>query len=152
MIKNIVNFVISLNKNVTYIIKKKMPIDKLVPSPLKGKRYRAYINWNGESYHIDFGSSKHESYPFHKDSERKLRYVKRHKKDWTGKKFTRITPGVLALRILWGYPDVRKSVKSFNREFKKKKLKVDPEIRGNYLKNFQKKYNLSEQSAYLNFE
>lgn len=82
-------------------------------STREGKRYMA--KFRGKTIH--FGSSEHDSYPFHKDKERRARYIQRHQKreDWTRSGMT--TPGWWAKHVLWSEPTIRESLQAIRRAF-----------------------------------
>ena len=86
----------------------------LTDSTREGKRYM--VKLRGKTIH--FGSSEHDSYPFHKDKERRARYIQRHQKreDWTRSGMT--TPGFWAKHVLWGEPTIRESLQAIRRTFK----------------------------------
>ena len=85
----------------------------LTDSTRDGKRYM--IKFRGKTIH--FGSSEHDSYPFHKDKERKARYIQRHRKreDWTRSGMG--TPGFFAKHVLWNEPTIQGSLQSLRRNF-----------------------------------
>ena len=65
-----------------------------------------------------FGANGASDYTKHKDSERKLRYIKRHKanEDWNSP----MTAGALSRWVLWNKPSYRDSVDDYKRKFKLK--------------------------------
>tara|TARA_Y100000114_G_C11728822_1_gene312423 strand:+ start:571 stop:885 length:315 start_codon:yes stop_codon:yes gene_type:complete len=85
----------------------------LTDSDRAGKRYMVKI---GDKT-IHFGSSDHDSYPFHKDPKRKELYIQRHKKreNWT--KSGVFTPGFWAKHVLWGKPTIFGSLKDISELF-----------------------------------
>ena len=90
-----------------------MKLVKIVKSPIKEKKYRAYFS-NGK--HTDFGASGYSDFTKHKDPERKKRYIERHRKRENWKDPT--TAGSLSLYILWNKPTFRASVADYKRRFK----------------------------------
>jgi hypothetical protein len=85
---------------------------KIVKSPKKEKKYRAYFS-NGK--HTDFGASGMSDYTKHKDPERKKRYIIRHKKNENWKDPT--TAGALSRWVLWNKPSFRASVSDYKKRF-----------------------------------
>jgi len=85
------------------------------PSTKKNKKYKAVIN-NDKTIH--FGSSAHSDFTRHKDTERKERYIARHKKneDWT--KSGVDTAGYMSRWINWNMPTIEESVKDLNKKYK----------------------------------
>lgn len=90
---------------------------KIKPSTRKGKRFDAFIEQNNKQYKISFGDSTRESYPYHKDKKRKILYMKRHLR-FLKKTFNKIEPPILSTCILWGYPDLNKSINAFKKQLK----------------------------------
>lgn len=60
-----------------------------------------------------FGDPHMLSYPFHKNKERKRRYMLRHQRDLRTRDPTRA--GFLSWYILWQFTSVSKSVREYNR-------------------------------------
>ena len=95
---------------------KKLKLVKIIKSPIKTKKYRAYFN---DETHTDFGAKGYENYggvgkERHLDKERKKRYIERHKKeDWTKPK----KAGTLSRYVLWNKESFRKSVDDYKRKF-----------------------------------
>jgi len=87
------------------------------PSPNKEKKYRAtfYSPSQKDFLHIDFGAKGYEDYTMHKDSERKKRYIERHKKNenWNNP----LTAGTLSRYILWEYTDLNKAIREYKKRF-----------------------------------
>jgi hypothetical protein len=92
---------------------RKLKLIKIVKSPNKKKKYRAYFS-NGK--HTDFGATGYSDFTKHKDPERKKRYMDRHRKRENWKSPT--TAGALSLYILWNKPSFRGSVSDYKRRFK----------------------------------
>ena len=81
------------------------------------KKYDAIIQKeNGRTKTISFGSAGMSDYTIHKDTERKQRYLNRHKKneDWNDYE----TAGFYATRLLWNKPSLRENKKDTNNKFK----------------------------------
>ena len=93
--------------------KDKLKLVKIVKSPKKEKKYRAYFS-NGK--HTDFGAAGYSDFIKHKDPARKERYIKRHRSRENWKDPT--TAGALSLYILWNKPTFRASVADYKRRFK----------------------------------
>jgi len=68
-----------------------------------------------DGYKVHFGAAGYEDYTIHKDSERKNRYIQRHKKneDWNNTK----TPGFWALHLLWNKPTIKESIEDIKRKY-----------------------------------
>lgn len=62
-----------------------------------------------------FGASGYSDYTIHRDVSRKLRYIKRHKKNenWNDP----YSAGALALWILWNKPTLNASILDYKRKF-----------------------------------
>ena len=96
---------------------KKLKLVKIVKSPIKTKKYRAFFN---DETHTDFGAKGYENYggvgkERHLDEERKKRYIERHKKeDWTKPK----KAGTLSRYVLWNKKTFRESVNDYKKRFK----------------------------------
>ena len=98
--------------------KGKLKLIKIVKSPNKTKKYRAYFN---DGTHTDFGAKGYENYggvgkERHLDEKRKKRYIERHKRNenWKNPK----SAGSLSRYILWNKPTFRASVADYKRRFK----------------------------------
>lgn len=70
---------------------------KVIKSPKPGKKYRAIFD-DGKT--VDFGASGMEDYTMHKDTERRERYLSRHRHDLETNDPRRA--GYLSYYILWG--------------------------------------------------
>jgi hypothetical protein len=79
----------------------------LYPSNIKGKRYTLYVPKGNKNIKIDFGSSEHENYTMHKDSERKRLYRIRHHKDNIDNPYH---AGFWAYHVLWNKPSLQESM------------------------------------------
>jgi hypothetical protein len=88
----------------------------LYPSNIKGKRYTVYVPTAGSRSQrqslpslvkVDFGSSEHENYTIHKDSERKRLYRIRHHKDNIDNPYH---AGFWAYHVLWNKPSLQESM------------------------------------------
>ena len=68
---------------------------------------------------VPFGASGMSAYTIHKDSERKARYINRHKgmnEDWT--KSCINTTGFYSKHILWNKTTLKGSVEDLNKRYK----------------------------------
>ena len=91
---------------------KKLKLIKIVKSPNKDKKYRAYFS---DGKHTDFGASGYSDFTKHKNEERKKRYITRHKsrENWKSPK----TAGALSRYILWNKTYFRESVDDYKKRF-----------------------------------
>lgn len=80
----------------------------LYPSKVKGKRYTIYVPRGNRVVKIDFGSSDHDNYTIHKDSERKRLYQIRHKNDHINDPYS---AGFWSWWVLWNKPSLQDSLK-----------------------------------------
>jgi len=86
---------------------------RIIPSPLKTKKYQAIFN---DGKKINFGQKGASDYTIHHDKERRQRYLDRHKvhEDWDNPK----TAGALSKWLLWGESiSLATNVANFNRRF-----------------------------------
>ena len=79
----------------------------------KDKKLKAVID-NKKTVH--FGATGYSDFTKHKDSDRKDKYIDRHKKNenWNDYK----TAGFYAKHILWNKPTIQESIKDTNNKFK----------------------------------
>ena len=79
-----------------------------------GKKLQAVVG--GKTVH--FGAAGASEYTKHGDSERKGRYLARHKarEDWSRSGID--TPGFYAKHVLWNKPTLRESVADLNRRYR----------------------------------
>jgi len=91
----------------------KLKLIKIVKSPNKKKKYRAYFS-NGK--HTDFGAKGYSDLIHHKSLERQKRYLERHKsrENWNDP----TTAGALSRYILWNKTSFRESVADYKKRFK----------------------------------
>lgn len=80
----------------------------LYPSKVRGKRYTIYVPRGNRVVKIDFGSSDHDNYTIHKDSERKRLYQIRHKNDHINDPYS---AGFWSWWVLWNKPSLQDSLK-----------------------------------------
>lgn len=66
---------------------------------------------------ISFGARGYSDYTKHKDSQRKQRYINRHKvrENWTKSGIT--TPGFWSRWILWNKPTLKESIENTEKRF-----------------------------------
>jgi hypothetical protein len=87
----------------------------LVPSPLKGKKWRAVFS---DGTHTDFGAEGYEDYTTHHDPLRRERYRQRHRNDYIENPRT---AGALSWYILWGrHTSLVRNLQEFKQRFKDK--------------------------------
>lgn len=82
------------------------------PSNKPDKKYTAIID-NKKS--INFGANGMSDYTLHKDTDRKNRYIQRHKKneDWNNI----YTAGFWSKNILWNKKTLNESIKDTNKKY-----------------------------------
>lgn len=97
---------------------KNMKLVKIVKSPRKEKKYRAYFS---DGTHTDFGAKGYQNYggtgaERHLDENRKKRYIQRHSKreNWNNPK----SPGALSRWVLWNKKTLQASISDYKRRFK----------------------------------
>ncbi len=85
----------------------------------KDKKFDAIVDGKKT---ISFGSKGMSDMTQHKDTERKKRYINRHKKNenWNDAK----TAGSYAKPVLWNKPTLQASVADLNKQFPKLKVEV----------------------------
>ncbi len=85
---------------------------KIVKSPNKDKKYRAYFD-NGK--YTDFGAAGYSDFTKHGDVMRRDRYDLRHKKreNWNDP----FSAGALAKYILWNKPTLEASIADYKKRF-----------------------------------
>jgi hypothetical protein len=98
--------------------KSKLKLLKIVKSPIKTKKYRAYFN---DGSHTDFGAKGYQNYggvgkERHLDEERKKRYIERHKRNenWKNPK----SAGSLSRYVLWNKKTLKASIADYKKRFK----------------------------------
>ena len=90
----------------------KLKLIKIVKSPNKEKKYRAYFS---NCKHTDFGAAGYSDLTQHKDFERQKRYLNRHKSRENWRDPT--TAGSLSRYILWNKTTFRGSVADYKKRF-----------------------------------
>jgi len=83
--------------------------EKLIKSPIAGKKWRVYLSDGDHERHVDFGATGYEDYTQHHDAKRKALYLLRHKsrEDWT--KSGIYTAGFWSRWLLWNLPSLHAS-------------------------------------------
>lgn len=101
-------------------LRRKSPLKlvKIVKSPNKAKKYRAYFN---DGKHTDFGASGYQNYggvgkSRHLNEDRKKRYIARHKsrENWKNPK----SAGALSRYVLWNKTTLKASIADYKKRFK----------------------------------
>lgn len=84
-------------------------------STRKEKKLMATFEVNGRKKTTHFGAFGYSDFTIHKDVQRKLRYVARHRsrENWNDP----TTAGALALYILWNKPTLQASIADYKRRF-----------------------------------
>ena len=87
----------------------------LTNSPLKTKKYKVVITDGKKKKTINFGAKGYEDFTIHKNTERKNRYIDRHKsnEDWQDP----FTAGFWALHALWNKPTLQGSLNDIKHKF-----------------------------------
>jgi hypothetical protein len=85
---------------------------RIVKSPLKTKKYRAYFS---DNTHTDFGATGYDDFTITKNVEQKNRYIARHKarENFNNPK----SAGALSRWILWNKPNMKASINDFKKRF-----------------------------------
>ena len=77
------------------------------------KKWMVYVEPPGKTIH--FGAKGMSDYTIHKDKDRKMRYIARHKSRENWRDPT--TPGALSRFILWNKPDLKASIADYKMRF-----------------------------------
>lgn len=104
-----------------YNYKKKTPHRVTIkPSTRKDKKKMAifYDKYGNKIKTTHFGAKNYSDFLKHKDTERKKRYINRHRANENWK--NPMSAGALSRYILWGEPTFRKSVDLYKKKFKLK--------------------------------
>ena len=99
----------------------------IIKSKKPDKKYDAIIyREDGRTKTVSFGQSGASDYTIHKDKDRMMRYIARHRanEDWSSEGYE--TAGWFSRWILWNLPSLRASVADTNKRFRKmnKKLRL----------------------------
>lgn len=88
----------------------------IVPARDGVHKYLATFNDNGVKRMIKFGAVGYEDYTQHKDPNRRLAYIARHRarEDWNNP----MTPGALSRFILWEKTSLRSALLDYRRRFR----------------------------------
>jgi hypothetical protein len=95
-----------------------MIIATIVPTPRKGKKWRAIITEDKKLLGtVDFGAKGYSDFPQHKDKTRRMMYLKRHSinQDWT--RTGMLTAGFWCRWLLWNKPTLRGSGNDIKKRF-----------------------------------
>ena len=85
----------------------------------KNKKFDARIDGKKT---VSFGAAGMSDFTKHKDSERKQRYINRHKKNENWSDPT--TAGFMSKNLLWNKPTLTESIKDTNNRFKNINIKL----------------------------
>lgn len=85
----------------------------LSPSYIKSKKWTVLVD--GKVVH--FGAKGYSDYTKHKDSERKDRYISRHRKRENWKKSGIDTAGFWSRWLLWNKPSLGASIRDIEKRF-----------------------------------
>ena len=88
---------------------------KIILSKSNRKEKKFMVKINNRTTH--FGAKGYSDYTKHKDSERKQRYINRHKKRENWAKSGIKTAGFWSRWLLWGEPTLNKSIKKIEDKF-----------------------------------
>lgn len=85
------------------------------PSSRKGKKWMVTFYNQGRKGTVHFGASGYEDFTTHKDEERKMNYLKRHKanQDWNDPH----TAGFWARWALWNKPTLSESLRDIEQRY-----------------------------------
>lgn len=93
----------------------------------EGKKYVVtIIHENGRRKTVHFGAEGMSDYTKHKDYDRMLRYIKRHKKRENWKKSGVDTAGFWAKWLLWSKTTLKDSIKNIESRFNVKIYRREP--------------------------
>ena len=109
----------------------------IISKSTKNKKYMANID---KTKNIHFGQSGASDMTMHNDSDRKKKYINRHKKneDWSAKGYR--SAGFLAKHILWNKKTIKESVNDINKRFKNFNVKPLKSLPRNYTLILYHKY------------
>jgi hypothetical protein len=93
--------------------RKQIKLLSIKKSKVKGKKYTATFLINKRKKVIHFGASGMSDYTKHKDHRRRLRYIKRHRKDLRTNNPARA--GYLSMFILWNKKSLSQSIKDYRK-------------------------------------
>ena len=97
----------------------------IIKSKKPDKKYDAIIyREDGRTKTVSFGQAGASDYTIHKDKDRMMRYILRHKEreDWTSE--GNETAGFYSRWILWNLPSLRASVADTNTRFSNINIKL----------------------------
>jgi hypothetical protein len=88
---------------------------RLTKSPKADKKFRVIFVDSGKS--VDFGGKGYSDYTIHKDRERMLRYLVRHRRRETWTKGGVYTPGFWSRWLLWSRPSLGGAKRLMTKKF-----------------------------------
>ena len=88
------------------------------PNKTKKMEARFYSKEGDLVKRTSFGARGYSDYTIHKDKDRQLRYLRRHRKREDWKRYT--SPGSLSRYVLWGDPSLKRAKQKFAKKFKLK--------------------------------
>ena len=91
----------------------KLKLISIKKSKIKGKKLTAKFEINGSARTIHFGAAGMSDFTKHKDTERRKRYIFRHKKDLKTNDPSRA--GYLSMFVLWNKPSLNRSIADYRR-------------------------------------
>lgn len=109
-----------------------MPITqvKISRSPIEGKLYRVEV-YAGDKREktIHFGEDKSNSFPDHKDKDRRMRYLERHNKErkdgyWNHHYINLKRPSYWSRWLLWEEPTITGSLNKIREKFPRIEFKM----------------------------
>lgn len=89
---------------------------QLFPATSKNKRFGVYVPKGKGQIKVQFGSPDYENYTMHRDSERKQRYIDRHRHDNLTDPYS---SGFWSMHVLWNKPSLSTSMKDAVKKAKK---------------------------------
>lgn len=83
-------------------------------SERNNKRYK--VSRYGSNKHINFGDPNYDNFTIHKNNNRKINYLSRHKsrENWNDPN----TAGFWSTNLLWNKPTIEDSIKDIEKRFK----------------------------------
>jgi hypothetical protein len=88
---------------------------RLIKSPKGDKKFRAIFVDSGKF--VDFGGKGYSDYTIHKDRERMMRYLVRHRRRETWTRAGMYTPGFWSRWLLWSYPTMEGAKRLMTKKF-----------------------------------
>lgn len=97
----------------------------IIKSSDPNKKFEAVIHKeDGKVKKVKFGAKGYSDMTQHKNEDRKMNYISRHRKNenWTASGYD--TAGFLSRHILWNKSTLRDSIKDVNNKFKNLNVKL----------------------------